>query len=249
MKVSWVILTYNRFSVVSKAFRHNMLNAGLSAHEQSDVEIIWVDNGSKLDDQSCQYLQHLSDVKVFNKVNLGVAKGYNRGMVLATGDLVVITGCDRIMPENWLRRMLEAFEKVPNMGCVSCYSHPDHMIQDRYLTNNKVEEVGGVQFMRALPFEARMFRRSMLSDVGYFHEGFGLYGYEDCLWGPRFVNEARAKGLICCTLPDFKAKHLGDAEDSPQYKEFKKKENQEAWKWELVEELARQGYPKFNPYL
>lgn len=251
VKVSWIILTYNRFETVGKAFKHNFVSSGVSLSE-FNIEIIWVDNGSSFCDLSdlghISPLDNLATIRILNRQNLGVAKGYNRGMAMATGDYIVITGCDRIMPNNWLARMLEAFFKVPNMGCVSCYTGSEDAIHDRYPTQRKVEEVNGIKFIQALPFEARMFPRSMLSEVGYFHEGFGLYGYEDCHWGPRFVKIAKEKNLICCTLPDFKAEHLGE-QDSKEYKDFKDKENNENWKWELVKKLAHDGYPKFNPYL
>lgn len=245
MKISWVILTHNRHITASKSYRHNLSAFRSFPHVPMIFEVIHVDNGSEYIEDGFDIEP---DIAIKNARNLGVAKGYNHGLVLATGDYIVITGCDRLMPHNWLNRMLEAFEKIPNMACVSCYSEDEETIQDRYVTQKKIEEINGVKFMRALPFEARMFKRSLLADVGYFHEGFGLYGYEDCVWGPRMMNVSREKGLICCTLPDFKATHLG-REDAKDYKEFKARETKEPWKWELVQKLAREGYPKFNPFL
>lgn len=240
MKVSWVILTHNRREVVDRCLEINLHRTIMSGAE---TELIWVDNYS--DNPNKFLLESFYDIKIRNKENAGVARGYNQGFAMAKGAFIVITGCDRVMPMQWLHRMIDAFDKIPNMGCVSCYSEHD---PTRYPTNQEIEQINGVQFMRALPFEARMFRRSMLTDVGYFHEGFGLYGWEDCHWGPRFVQVAKERDLICCTLPEFKAEHLG-VNDDPEYKAFKKKESGEPWKLELLQKLAKEGYPKFNPFL
>jgi GT2 family glycosyltransferase len=243
MKISWIILTHNRHDIVNKAFDHNY-EMSTRCKRHNELEIIWVDNGSG----KRFNFSFISKIQIINDNNNGVSRGYNQGLVLATGDYILITGCDRLMPVNYLNRMTEAFEKIPNMACVSCYSQPEESIQDRYITHKQIEEINGVRFMQALPFEARMFKRSLLSDVGYFHEGFGLYGWEDCLWGPRMLNVAKEKGLICCTLPDFKAEHLGE-QDERDYQVFKDKQKYEPWKWELVQKLAKEGYPKFNPFL
>jgi hypothetical protein len=128
---------------------------------------------------------------------------------------------------------------------------------DRYFGGYKIEKINGLKVVDAEPFEARMFTREMLKEVGYFHEGFGLYGYEDCHWGPRFKKVAKEMGKRCLSFPreNWMAKHLGDysyqsdMNDSPEYVAWKKKENDQDWKWPMVERLAREGYPRFSPYV
>lgn len=250
MKWSWVLLTFNRPDTVIEAFETNLAKAG-----REPDQLIWVDNGS--DDENFLKMEEVlkphASVVVSNRENLGVSKGYNRGMVLATEELMCITGCDRIMPMDWADRMVGAFEKVENMGCVSCYSGDFNSIGDRFKSD--VFKQSDIEMLKALPFEARMMRRNLLREVGYFHEGFGLYGLEDLLWGPRFLKVAEEQNLLCVTFPDFKAIHLGDAQryvplnDSKAYREFKDKESKEPWKWELVQKLANEGYPYFNPFV
>lgn len=253
MSWAWIILTFNRPKTVVEAFKKNWE----SIRNKPD-QLIWVDNGSHPENigQMSEVLGSKATTIVLHQENLGVSKGYNTGMVLARTDLLCITGCDRLMPERWADRMIECFDKIPETAAVSCYSeYKRENIMDRYFNGYEIQNINGIEVIDAEPFEARMWTRQMLSEVGYFHEGFGLYGYEDCHWGPRFKKVAKEKGNRCFTFPDFNAVHLADSSfqvdmnDSPDYVAFKKKENDQDWKWPLMEKLASEGYPRFTPYV
>lgn len=242
MKISWIILTYNRKEIVYHCIPNNYLTMGPTHGSFNIREVIWIENGSSDGMKDAFPLAY--NIKIDNKENLGVARGYNSGMLLARGSHILITGCDRKFPQNWLAQMIEAFEKIPNLACVSIYSQNQENYQDRYLSDTQT--INGINFKKSLPFEARLFRRDLLEDVGYFHEGFGLYGWDDVHWGPRFMKICDQKGLLYITLDGLMGTHIGRIEDAQDYKEFKKKESDDPKKQALLKKLFDSGYPKFN---
>lgn len=247
MKVSWVILTYNRAATVKRAVTHCMENAG-----EAWDELVWVDNGST--DSVRDFMTSLKpDVTVLNKENLGVAKGYNRGMALASSDYIVITGCDMLMPKNWLTKMKDGFRKIPKTGIVSIYSAPMNFTPER--KRGETQTVNGLEIQPAMPISRRMLSRELLRRVGYFHEGFGLYGWDDVVWANRAERVCKALGLSCYTYPGEVAEHLGtegivmaDGKDEQSYHEFKRAEVFDPEKQKLLQKLSDQQWPYFNPW-
>ncbi len=249
IKPSLVLLTYNRRNAVERSLTANLASAGYPLHE-----IIHVDNGSYQGYADWFAEAFKPAVQIRNRENLGVAKGYNRGMLLATGSHIVITGCDRIMPDKWLLKFVEAFEAIPNTGVISMYSDP---IDDKDTENSRMrsqqENKNGIEIRRAIPFEARMHSRDLLNKAGFFREDFGLYGYEDCEWAERVERVTFRHGLINYILPDLGlAHHLPDDEHfnitaDQTYKQFKRAEACEE-KMELVRRCNAQGSPYYNPY-
>lgn len=249
MKISLVILTYNRADVVKKAVSHNIANAGYPIHE-----LIWVDNGSTdhLEEVAKEFKP---DVFIKNKTNLGVSKGYNRGVVLATGTHIVITGCDRLMPDNWLASFVRYFNELPQTGIISCYSKELTEVPER-VRGQKTETILGLPFIPAMPLEAKMFKREILRHVGHLREDLGLYGYEDLLWGERVESYCRDNNLIHYIIPNMKAEHIGsegnyayNGVDDKEYYEMKKREVNDSDKLNRIIQIRAQGNPYFNPYL
>jgi glycosyltransferase involved in cell wall biosynthesis len=84
MRVSLIVLTYNRADLVARTVPHNWSRAGTPPDE-----LIWVDNGST--DNVRDVMRKVDPhVSVLNKQNVGIFKGYNRGILMASGDYVVI---------------------------------------------------------------------------------------------------------------------------------------------------------------
>lgn len=244
--VSLVVLTYNRKPAVEIALTHNLMNAGYPV-----AELIHVDNGT---DQLCFHewfrKRFQPDVQIINRKNQGVARGYNRGLAMATQSHVAIVGCDRLMPDNWLAKMIEAYDEIPNTGAITHYSYPN--IADIELRMGPVETVLGIRIRRAQVCEARFHSRQFLYGVGYFREDFGLYGYEDCEWVDRCERYARREGLINYTLPDLPyAKHLNQTPEfagSKEYIAMKKRESDDQRKRALYLWCHSKENPYYNPY-
>jgi GT2 family glycosyltransferase len=251
MKFSLVVLTYNRAKTVRESMEHNLSNAGRMIDE-----IIHVDNGST--DDVCQVMQEFKpDVTILNKTNLGVAKGYNRGVVLATGSHIVINGCDRKMPDNWLATYEKYFETIPSTGVISCYSQPMDKISERNRSSDgKQETMNGLEIHRAMPMGAKCFPRELLRDVGHLREDFGLYGHEDVEWGYRFERVCQEKWLMSYIIPGFQAEHMGsegikeyNGIDKPDYHAFKQTEATDPAKEELMTKCRNEGFLYYTPYV
>jgi len=246
MKISWCVLTYNRADKVKKSVEHNIRTAGYPIHE-----MVWVDNGST--DGVREVMSSFNpQVSILFPQNMGVAKGYNTAMHNSIGDYIVLTGCDMLMPNNWLKTLAECFEKIPNTGVVSMYSGPLKWVPERIRGNIEGEEINGIHIVRAMPFGRRMFSRKLLGDVGYLREDFGLYGWEDVEWGHRAERVCDEKHLLYYVLPDIIVDHIGFKKAGVQWDEdydaFKAKEANDPKKQELMAWCRQRGYPRYDPY-
>ncbi len=242
--VSLVLLTWNRYEAVYKSLNANLKSAGYPIHE-----LIHVDNGSNELEQS-EWIRgiHWPTVQVLNIDNIGVAKGYNRGLALTTGSHIVITGCDRIMPQGWLKAFVEAAQAIPNTGAISVYSEEYAGEHQRY--QSPIITMNGIKIRLADVCEARFHSREYLLGVGYFREDFGLYSYEDCEWRDRAVAYSRQHNLINYVLPNLgNAIHLEDGnEPDSAMMAMKKREKDSPEKIKHLNDLHTQGNPYFNPY-
>jgi GT2 family glycosyltransferase len=185
-------------------------------------------------------------------------------MLLATGTHIVITGCDRLMPKNWLKRWAQNLEDYKNIGVISCYTKSIQDVFERCreskpwkLSAQKMskEFIASFTHIRAMPLEARIFSRELLLKAGFMREDFGLYGHEDLEWADRVERVTKEFGLMNYILPDMIAEHLGteginawDGKDSEDYHAFKQKECKEPFKEELLQRLREENNPYYNPY-
>lgn len=255
MKVSWLILTYNRAEKVQRAITHNMTHAG----EQWD-EMVWVDNGST--DGVRGFMSSLNPaVSILHNRNLGVAPGYNRAMLLSSGDYMVITGCDMLMPKDWLKTFKDHLRAIPNTGVACIYSGPLSDLPERARKGAGPgqwvkETINGKEIIHAMPMGRRIYSRKLLQKIGYLREDFGLYGWEDCEWGHRAERVCDENGLLYYVIPGMVADHLGtegvhayDGKDESAYHLFKQRESNDPRKHELMRKCKEENYPYYNPYL
>ncbi len=260
MKISWLILTMNRVEKVSQSVMHNLANLG----DVEDPEIVWVDNGSKDGVREFMFDTVDPEVAVLHAENQGVAKGYNRAMALASGDYLVITGCDMLMPPGWLETFKKYVSVLPGTAVACMYSKPLDECVERSLEPNgrlgggwKTNTTSKLPWMPALPMERRIFSRSFLSAAGYLREDFGLYGWEDVEWANRAARVARASGLITYVIPDQVPIHLGTegidtfktGGDDAAYHAFKREQARDPDKFELLKRCGQNGWPYYNPYV
>lgn len=252
MKTSWIVLTHNRADKVAKAMQHNVACAG-DIHD----ELIWVDNGST-DHIADVMLSYHPDCFVRFPTNLGVAVGYNTAMFQATQELIVITGCDMLMPKNWLRTFKQYHEEIENTGIACMYSKPLLQVPERARPSIGFWErkrCNDLEYIPAMPIERRAFKKSLLEKIGYLREDFGLYGWEDVEWAHRAERVCKELNLLTYVIPDMKPKHLGtegadpfDGQDSPEYHAFKLKEASCPKKQALMKWCRENNYPYYNPY-
>lgn len=244
ISVSYVILTWNRKPSVDRSLTENLSNAGYPINE-----LIHVDNGSE--GFFCDWFarEFKPTVQIKHRRNEGVARGYNRGLALTTSSHVVIAGCDRVLPKNWLASWVNAFEKIPNTGVISCYIKKDGVESDTPSGN-----VNGINIKFCDPVHARMHSKDFLFKTGFWREDFGIYGYEDVEWSDRAKKTAKENNLINYMLTDLGRADYLTCEDFPllvdgkPYWEFKRDIHADPRRKDLWQWCRQNGSPHYNPY-
>lgn len=88
-------------------------------------EIIVVDNGSA--DQTAKIAKHYG-AKVISEPQKGVGLARDAGFRQARGEIIATTDADTIVPDNWVEKIVNAFENQPNLvafgGLYQLYSGP-----------------------------------------------------------------------------------------------------------------------------
>lgn len=93
--VSVIIINYNTFQLTCDCIR-----SVRSATKDVDYEIILVDNASTTDDAD-QFLSYFPDIKLIkSQTNDGFAKGNNRGISHASGDIILLLNSDTVLTED-----------------------------------------------------------------------------------------------------------------------------------------------------
>lgn len=185
MKTSIIILTYNQLYLTKQClesiYRHT---------NEEDIEIIIVDNGST--DGTIDYLKSKSALRtIFNKDNLGFAKGCNQGLDIATGDTILFLNNDTIVTHNWLDSMINllySHPKVGMVGPVSNYVSGAQQIPVDYTNLDGIqsfadsyckEQQGRSKYVLRLVGFCLLVKKEVLKKIGGFDERF-LYGsFED----------------------------------------------------------------------
>lgn len=172
--ISVVIPTYNR------ADRLCTLLAGLRERLGSDdVEWIVVDDGST--DDTRRLLEGTEGVRAVHQANAGPAAARNAGLAAAAGEFVAFIDDDCTPAADWPGGLLPAFDE-PDVGGVggpvvpSGDSALDFFVQIERLVDHGRDVEDGVDYLITAN---AMFRRSVLSDVGGFDEGFQAPAGED----------------------------------------------------------------------
>lgn len=133
-----------------------------------EAELILSDDGSPLD---TQFLIPYADTYIRRKSAGGCAVGWNHGLRLAKGDLVVVISDDVVVKEGWLEAMKKALDKFPN----ALVSAP--AVQHMPRINDGGDGIAEVR--RWFPGSCFMLRKECLDIVGYFDEQFAPFNYED----------------------------------------------------------------------
>jgi glycosyltransferase involved in cell wall biosynthesis len=246
MTVSWCLLTFNRLETVKKSTQHNLINSGYPIEE-----IVWCDNASI--DGTTEWVQkNLSpDVCILNKRNSGADPGYNRCLQLARSEWCVITGCDCLMPKDWLKTLMEHAEAIPNTGVISCYCVSTKEVP--YRLCGPKHTINGKEIIPAYPMGRRFIRRSLLREIGFHREDMGLYGWADVLWGDRAKMVCDKMGYLCYTMEGFIAEHLthlgpvGEFETNDAYSAWKQKNAFNDEKNRQCDEYRKAGLPIYIP--
>lgn len=137
-------------------------------------ELIVVDNGSR-DPATRQWLGGAADRLVRNEENVGVPRGWNQGLALASGPLVAIANNDIRFPAAWFERLSEHLLD-PGVGLAAPASEGGARIQlpDPEGRVERLARFGPTPY--GLLF---LLRTEVLRAAGGFCEEYGLASNED----------------------------------------------------------------------
>lgn len=214
--VAVVIVNWNQRNLVLEAVR---------SFEEADYKhtlVIIVDNGSS--DGSAESLkeEHQAVILIENNRNLGFARASNQGMEEALkrgADYVFFFNNDAVIAPDCIDRLLDVFEDSPTTGAAApfIYYHnkPDIIwygggtvalwrgwIGHRFIRRKHNEVNHKTSTTDYITGCAFMIKSGILSEVGGFDTGYGMYS-EDVDLSLRI----REKGFDLKVVPDAKAYH------------------------------------------
>lgn len=186
-----------RLSVVVTSFNQKEHLARLLPQLQSQsfdsalTEIIVVDDCSQ--DGSREFLQSITSIKLLaNDINRGRAASRNRGILAATGDVIVMIDGDHTVRPDFLATHASKHQvnRCVVVGKSILEDHPDSRALNNYLN-----KAGATKIPRTIPIPGRYFQtgncsvpRDLLISVGLFDESFSGWGGEDLDLGIRIEN-------------------------------------------------------------
>ena len=167
MKISVVIPTFNRISLVARAI-NSVLKQSLNPYE-----IIVVDDGS--DDGTSEMIQNkYKSIKLIQQQNNGVSAARNNGIKHAKGDWIALLDSDDEWTEKKLENQVDRLIKTPEYD----FCHTNEIwIRNGVRVNQrkKHEKYGGYIFDKCLDIcrispSSVLFRKNILDHVGWFDD-------------------------------------------------------------------------------
>src|SRR3989344_9100269 len=114
MKISFVIPAYNEERYIGSCLEAIAREA---ASFRDRVEVIVVDNASK--DGTARVVRQHSGVRLVPESKKGIVWARQAGFAAATGDLIANVDADTRLTKNWVKKVLKAFEKNPDLVAMS----------------------------------------------------------------------------------------------------------------------------------
>lgn len=165
----------------------------------------------------------------------GISAALNHGIAQSRHfDAVVTMANDILMPENWLKRMVEAAEAIPNTGM--CGIHTVEGI-------NPVETINGIQLHRqSAAFGNVLIPMTAINKIGYFNPDFDPYGMQDRDYSFRLEQT----GHINYYLHGLNAEHIGHdvGQDTP----YRKMKDEGLQKCDQIWRECTKRYQETNDY-
>jgi len=116
MKLSFVIPAHNEEKLIGKCL--NSIIKELNSRKSSDeVEIVVVNNASQ--DRTGEIAKSFPGVIVVDEPKKGIVEARRAGLSRATGELVANVDADTMLTPGWVDKVLEKFEKNPNLVAFS----------------------------------------------------------------------------------------------------------------------------------
>jgi len=220
MKYSIVISTYNRANLM-KLCLEALSKQNIPA---SEYEIIVVNDGSfdNTGEIAGNFKSLHPEINFIYKVqtNGGPSKGRNAGIALSTGEIILFTDDDCIVPERWVETLADGYKKHPEVaGVGGLYEFPPYILNKslfaRYHTfkmrniwygpEGIDKEIINNIFSRnpAGNTSNMSYRKEILTAVGGFDETITYPGFDDTDLKKRIMDG----GAVLLYLP-YNIKHI-----------------------------------------
>lgn len=206
--VSVVVLAWNRLEMTRQTV------GSLLATLPEKRELIVVDNGST--DGTREWLaEEVAAGRVQAAVTLdanrGSSQGFNYGLRLVRGDLLVLTDNDYEFMPGWFKTCTKVMGAVPMMGALS---PSDNRHAERQRRHARQTSEGLVEYMEE-PFNivtCAMVRIDAMRSSGLMPVYGALYGETDTLW----CHALRQHQWILASLKEPLARHLDWSDRTPE---------------------------------
>lgn len=231
MTFSLVIPTYNRRELLRGCL------ASCLAQEFPPHEVIVVDDASP-DDTSAMVRADFPGVQLITlERNRGPAGARNRGIAAATGEIIVFTDDDCLLPPDFLARLADGYRDHPEIAGAGGYLEaPDELLAansyaryDALIARTEEgfgpEPILGGRECPAGGTHSMSYRAGVLAAVGGFDEGFASPGGEDADLKLRVVDRGHSLLYVPVkvvhrrryTLRDFWDQRFAHGRGTPRY--------------------------------
>lgn len=227
MKVACLQLSLNRPDLITRCIRQNFYNA------EVDADVILIDNGSDKETlNAIRKTYPFSQVIPFPE-NRGISHALNAGIRAAKDyDAVVTLANDILMPQGWLKAMIDHAQRIPHSGMIGI-----HCVEQLPPLNELNVHESSAAFGNC------MITRNCLETIGVFNEDYDPYGLQDSDYGYR----AMKSGLINYYIPGYKAEHIGhDVGQDSDYRRMKDDGLRKGWE---VWQKAQKRYEETGNYV
>lgn len=110
--ISVVTVNYNGWELTSALIR------SLECHVHTPLEVIVVDNGSRMDEAALLCARHPHIRAIRSHRNLGFAGGNNLGIAAASGQYLLLLNNDTEVEQDTLHLLAERLDREPELGAV-----------------------------------------------------------------------------------------------------------------------------------
>lgn len=248
IKLSYVMTTYNKLPYLKEVMKRLLENV------QEDEEIIVTDGAST--DGTVEYLTELYNHgkihQFLSEPDKGEAHGFNKGMLMAKGELIKILSDDDAFHYPSIRKcknfMLEneSFDFLfANAGYISIKHLSSNLIHD---ISNLIHDINYIQDYRLWIVERKAFifnglsimiRKKSLPLIGLFASDFILVDCEMALRACKLANMALYNGYIAVNINNPSSKFRHKEENIRQLKKL-----EYFYDWELTPYFKEMVYPK-----
>jgi len=105
MQISIIMPVHNELEYTKKCIDSIKKNSG-----NIEFEIIIIDNASE--DGTKDFLKKETVKYIYNKENIGVARSWNQGINIATGEYLCIINNDILVCKNWLTSLVQVYNSI-----------------------------------------------------------------------------------------------------------------------------------------